>query len=174
MHGIFHAALGAQHPRGSMSAHRSCPGLQTLSEGEAVLCSGGSHWRVAQALWCQQVTAQCHRGWCMVRARTSWSLHREPGLGLCVQQPPRTPAQAFHEHWEPLIWDSWRQRDASVRMHLQQAKHAEPIPQEPVQQGGWAVHRGCTRAEGPYPAHLLPHSPPTLLPSLSFPSVHVS
>lgn len=22
-------------------------------------------------------------------------------LGLCVQQPPRTPAQAFHEHWDP-------------------------------------------------------------------------
>lgn len=37
----------------------------------------------------EQAAARCHRGWCMVRARTSWSLHRQPGcLGsVCSSLP---------------------------------------------------------------------------------------
>lgn len=37
----------------------------------------------------EQAAARCHGGWCMVRARTSWSLHRQPGcLGsVCSSLP---------------------------------------------------------------------------------------
>lgn len=84
--------------------------------------------------------AQRHGGWSMELQQQLEPTQAARVLGLRGQQPPRTPAQHSMSTGTPPPGTAG-QGDARVRMHQQQAKHAEPIPQEPLQQGGW-VHRG--------------------------------